>query len=218
MSLKKCLHILETVCQSPALFPSASKWRRCTAAVLFGAERVPLSSEAVNNKLVRRLVISQTAERDAFVCVNRVGSGHYTAYGSHEGHWYHFNDSTVTLTNEDTVRKAKAYILFYVEKAGEEQVVSDKPAVDNICPEAAAPDKVSADDVATDMVLTDAASSRVHAADVAATDNAALENEGEDMAAPHDADKASAQAATDSDTSDESRTEEASQAIQAVAQ
>uniref|UniRef100_A0AAX7TQ89 Ubiquitin carboxyl-terminal hydrolase 3 n=1 Tax=Astatotilapia calliptera TaxID=8154 RepID=A0AAX7TQ89_ASTCA len=52
-----------------------------------------------------------------------VGSGHYTAYGSHEGHWYHFNDSTVTLTNEDTVRKAKAYILFYVERTG--QVPSD---------------------------------------------------------------------------------------------
>uniref|UniRef100_A0A669C5B4 Ubiquitin carboxyl-terminal hydrolase n=1 Tax=Oreochromis niloticus TaxID=8128 RepID=A0A669C5B4_ORENI len=52
-----------------------------------------------------------------------VGSGHYTAYGSHEGRWYHFNDSTVTLTNEDTVRKAKAYILFYVERTG--QVPSD---------------------------------------------------------------------------------------------
>uniref|UniRef100_A0A671UPB5 Ubiquitin carboxyl-terminal hydrolase n=1 Tax=Sparus aurata TaxID=8175 RepID=A0A671UPB5_SPAAU len=45
-----------------------------------------------------------------------VGSGHYTAYGSHESRWYHFNDSTVTLTNEDAVTKAKAYILFYVER------------------------------------------------------------------------------------------------------
>lgn len=42
-----------------------------------------------------------------------IGSGHYTAYGSHEGRWYHFNDSTVTLTNEEAVTKAKAYILFY---------------------------------------------------------------------------------------------------------
>ncbi|XP_061531891.1 ubiquitin carboxyl-terminal hydrolase 3 [Phycodurus eques] len=45
------------------------------------------------------------------------GSGHYTAYGSHEGRWYHFNDSTVTLATEETLRKAKAYILFYTERA-----------------------------------------------------------------------------------------------------
>ncbi|XP_061917138.1 ubiquitin carboxyl-terminal hydrolase 3 isoform X2 [Entelurus aequoreus] len=56
-----------------------------------------------------------------------VGSGHYTAYGSHEGRWYHFNDSTVTLASEETVRKAKAYILFYVERT--EQVASGRPVM-----------------------------------------------------------------------------------------
>uniref|UniRef100_A0A672MSA5 Ubiquitin carboxyl-terminal hydrolase n=1 Tax=Sinocyclocheilus grahami TaxID=75366 RepID=A0A672MSA5_SINGR len=49
-----------------------------------------------------------------------IGSGHYTAYGLHEGQWYHFNDSTVTLVSEEAVLKAKAYILFYTEHTDQE--------------------------------------------------------------------------------------------------
>ncbi|XP_052399675.1 ubiquitin carboxyl-terminal hydrolase 3-like [Carassius gibelio] len=49
-----------------------------------------------------------------------IGSGHYTAYGLHEGRLCHFNDSRVTLVSEEAVLKAKAYILFYTEHSDQE--------------------------------------------------------------------------------------------------
>lgn len=125
------------------------------------------------------------------------------------------------------MRKAKAYILFYVEKA--EQVASEKPAMNRMAtkmPAAAdtaagdgtpsvviTQDEVAAAGVATDVILLDIASSQVNTQDVVATDNAAPGNKGEDVAAIHDTDAASVQAATDRDTSDE-----AGRAVQAVAQ
>ncbi|XP_073328997.1 ubiquitin carboxyl-terminal hydrolase 3 [Pagrus major] len=155
-----------------------------------------------------------------------VGSGHYTAYGSHESRWYHFNDSTVTLTNEDTVRKAKAYILFYVErteqgasdKSATDSTATNKPAVDPATVDSVSSEVVAQDTVATDMVLLDVAASHMNTRDVAAPDNAALGNESEDMTELHNADTASVEASPDRDTSEKAATEEASQAIQAVAQ
>ncbi|KAG8012673.1 Ubiquitin carboxyl-terminal hydrolase 3 [Nibea albiflora] len=145
-----------------------------------------------------------------------VGSGHYTAYGSHEGRWYHFNDSTVTLTNEDTVRKAKAYILFYVERT--EQVASDKTATNSTATNRPAVDAAATDSDSSEVVAQDKSAADVVLMDVAVPDNAASENEGEDMAELHSADTASMEAASDGDTSDKAATEEGSQAIQAAAQ
>lgn len=88
-----------------------------------------------------------------------MGSGHYTAYGIHEGRWYHFNDSTVTLTNEDAVRKAKAYILFYVEKA--EQAALDGSRTGGKTAAATA----GGGGAAADVVVLDAVTSQVSTLD-----------------------------------------------------
>uniref|UniRef100_A0A8C8E0T5 Ubiquitin carboxyl-terminal hydrolase n=1 Tax=Oryzias sinensis TaxID=183150 RepID=A0A8C8E0T5_9TELE len=99
-----------------------------------------------------------------------VGSGHYTAYGSHEACWYHFNDSTVTLTNEDTVRKAKAYILFYVERTAE--VPSDKVAADKVAADGAATGDPDVDEAPTHSVSFEMTPQANSAADSAQTDMA----------------------------------------------
>lgn len=150
-----------------------------------------------------------------YKCVYRVGSGHYTAYGSHEGCWYHFNDSTVTLTNEDAVRKAKAYILFYVERA--EQAASDDPAAARP-PAEVTQDTTAGDKDPTGLALTNMESPHSDASDAAVADTAASECGREGAAALSEADAGSATAAANSDTSEEAGVEETSQAIQTVAQ
>lgn len=45
-----------------------------------------------------------------------LGSGHYTAYATREGLWHHFNDTNVSVCEEETVANTNAYILFYVRR------------------------------------------------------------------------------------------------------
>lgn len=45
-----------------------------------------------------------------------LGSGHYTSYATHAGCWHHFNDSNVTICDEETVANSNAYILFYIRR------------------------------------------------------------------------------------------------------
>ena len=44
------------------------------------------------------------------------GSGHYTAFGTKNNQWYHFDDSTVSDADPETVKQSKAYILFYIQR------------------------------------------------------------------------------------------------------
>lgn len=45
-----------------------------------------------------------------------VSAGHYTTFAFHEGHWYNFNDSTVTRSDEGHVSGSKGYIFFYTRR------------------------------------------------------------------------------------------------------
>ncbi len=45
-----------------------------------------------------------------------VGGGHYTASCRNNGKWYDFNDSSVNVTNENSVVSSSAYMLFYSRK------------------------------------------------------------------------------------------------------
>ncbi|KAM6937534.1 ubiquitin carboxyl-terminal hydrolase 3 [Xenentodon cancila] len=148
-----------------------------------------------------------------------VGSGHYTAYGSHEHRWYHFNDSTVTLTNEDAVRKAKAYILFYVERTG--VVASDKVATDGMPSNAADVNAAATDGVSAEVVSQDkyAAGAEVGLTDGDAThmdtlDEEAQEDVCKDMAALNEAETPSGGAAADRESLEQTGTEETLKALQ----
>ncbi|XP_054896096.1 ubiquitin carboxyl-terminal hydrolase 3 [Poeciliopsis prolifica] len=132
-----------------------------------------------------------------------VGSGHYTAYGSHEGHWYHFNDSTVTLTNEDTVKKAKAYILFYVERTVQEALDTDSTPTTQHGVDMAATDCFSTEIVSQDEVVSDAQTCLTDTTQANILDEKAEEDVSINMAPLKEAKMASQEAAADRDTSEE---------------
>ncbi|XP_064608522.1 ubiquitin carboxyl-terminal hydrolase 3-like [Liolophura sinensis] len=101
------------------------RWNTCFRVKLetfvdFPLRGLDMSRYVLNNLHETRGSYSGSNEYDlAAVIVHHgsgAGSGHYTAYAIHEGRWYHFNDSTVTACEEETVAKCKAYILFYVRR------------------------------------------------------------------------------------------------------
>lgn len=150
-----------------------------------------------------------------------VGSGHYTAYGSHEGRWYHFNDSTVTLTNEDTVKKAKAYILFYVERTGQvalEKVPTDntattRPDVDTPATDCISPDVISQDEVAgkAEVGSMDGAATQAAATQASILDEKSEKDVSINTAPMKEATTVPDEGAADRDTSEQTGMEEALQ-------
>ncbi|CAG2219760.1 USP3 [Mytilus edulis] len=77
----------------------------------------PLKDLNMNKYVLNNLV---TNEYDLAAAIvhhgSGAGSGHYTAYAQHDGQWFNFNDSTVTMCEEQTVARCKAYILFYIRR------------------------------------------------------------------------------------------------------
>lgn len=90
------------------------------AFVEFPLNGLDMNKYVLNNLHETRGNFSGSNEYDlAAVIVHHgsgAGSGHYTAYAMHEGQWYHFNDSTVTACDKETVARCKAYILFYIRR------------------------------------------------------------------------------------------------------
>lgn len=121
----------------------------------------------------------------------------------------------MTLTSEDTVRKAKAYILFYVERTG--QVATNKPAVDTAAIDGVSSEAGATDTVAVDNVLIGGAASHMVTLDEEAPVNVTLQTVGNNMAALGEPDTTSMETTADRVTSDKA-TEESSQAIQTVGQ
>lgn len=128
----------------------------------------------------------------------------------------------MTLTNEDAVRKAKAYILFFVERTG--QMASDKVATDSVATNAADADKTATDGVSVGAVSRDrgAADTEVSLMDGVAphrdtVDEKAPEDACEDVAAVNEADAASGEAAAYRDSLEQTGTEETLKDLQTVA-
>ena len=66
-----------------------------------------------------------------------LGFGHYTSVVKNpkDGRWYHYDDSSVTPTPEEKLKKDKAYILFYQRKDVKDKQIADIfPSLKNFFP------------------------------------------------------------------------------------